>query len=339
MQISDEELIAYLLDDADSLLRARIEACLAVDESLRDRLRDLRMMLGQLDSLQLAHTPPPDLLARTLARIDAQAPADFPEAEPQELPTLTQSHVAASAEARRRPLWDSTALMICSAVLLSLFLPTVLRARYESRKAQCAFNLHSVGNGLVELAQWHPQHRFPSLAIDGPESFAGVYSVRLSDAGAIESPEQLLCASLSGCRPYNRERLEMTRIPSMKELLVMSGQQLELCQKLVGGDFAYNLGVIEEENRVVAPRCEGRSYFAILADAPLVQQDAPQWIAHDGRGINIFFEDGHVAFVKVGCLQETLPDDPFCNVRNVREVGLNKHDASLGPSYFRPFGN
>ena len=63
MPISDEDLIAYLLGDANPQQRKRIESGLAEDEDLRARLSELRMVLGQLDTMKSHYEPPADLFA------------------------------------------------------------------------------------------------------------------------------------------------------------------------------------------------------------------------------------------------------------------------------------
>ncbi len=154
MPVSDEELIAYLLGDATPQQRKRVETGLADDENLRARLGELRLLLGHLDSLQHAYEPPVDLLASTMARIDAEAGEQSKESESRELHSASKVRLASSLSVAaetpvRRSTWDSMALVVCLAILYCLFLPTVLKARYESRKAQCAHNLRDTGRGLV----------------------------------------------------------------------------------------------------------------------------------------------------------------------------------------------
>src|SRR5690242_5783602 len=75
MRIRDEELVQYLLGDADATLRLRVEAALATDPSVVKRIDELRAALGLLDSLKLAPEPPSDLIARTMMRIEADIAA------------------------------------------------------------------------------------------------------------------------------------------------------------------------------------------------------------------------------------------------------------------------
>ncbi len=350
MQISDEELIAYLLGDADQELRQRIDTQIPIDPDLVQRITELRLVLGHLDSLQTQFTPPPDLVASTLARCDASmddACAEQGEeqtlqsdAKPSALPCLSAAtRLASEAGPRSRLTMDSGALAICVAVLLSLFLPTVLRARYEARRIQCSHNLGTLGQDLIVYANHDPQRRYPSLDTDGPESFAGIYAVRLSDAGLLDSPTVLQCASLQGCRPFEEERDEFRFVPRLAELRAMDSASWERCRRLVGGDYAYNLGISRNGRNVIAPRQEGRTHFALMADYPLTAGPSKQLLVHDGRGLNILFDDGHVAFIDLSRWSEAVGDHPFFNLKQVREVGLSEQDASLGPSCFGPFDN
>ncbi len=333
MPISDEELIAYLLGDATPQQRKRVELGLAEDGDVRARVAELRFVLGQLGSLQSSFQPPADLLETTMARIDEASRESAAEPVPQ---LVLASELAQVTDVRvRRGTWDSMALVLCLTVLLCLFLPTVLRARFESRKAQCAYQLSSLGRGLIDFASLSPQRRFPAVELDGPRSFTGIYAIRLRDLGYVDAPSQLWCPSLEACRPI---RGQLLSIPSLAELNSFDTPQLELCRNEAGGDFAYPLGVLEED-AIVAPRYEGRTYFPILSDAPTLQNSRDELLAHDGRGLNFFFEDGHVEFISAGCLENQVRDNPFCNLRQAHEVGLNAQDASLGPSHFGPFGN
>jgi prepilin-type processing-associated H-X9-DG protein len=335
MPITDEELIAYLLGDANPQQRQRVELGLANDPSLRARISELRMVLGQLDSLQIRYEPPADLLASTMARIDAASPTDAPTSSPSIPVTLAAALTNVTESRVRRSTWDSSALVLCSTVLLCLFLPTVLRARFESRKAQCAYRLQFLGRSLIEMALLDPHERFPTVAVEGPEAFSGVYASHLSSYGVVQSPSQVKCASLAGCRPPHAE-LEF--IPTLAQLQSFDASQLEFFHRFAGGDFSYGLGVIDE-GKIAAPRCEGRSNFPVIADSPMILNGREEFEAHDGRGLNIFFEDGHVAFIAAACLRDEIGDDPFCNLKQVHEVGLNKEDASLAPSHFGPLGN
>ena len=332
MPISDDELIAYLLGDATPQQRKRVEVGLAEDDNLRARLTELRIVLGQLDALQVNFEPPADLLETTMARVDQASR----EAETVPTQSTLASNLSPTTDTRvRRGTWDTAALALCMAMLLSLFLPTVLRARHESRKAQCAHKMNYLGRGLLDFASCDPQHRIPSVALSGPRSFTGVFAVHLRDLGYVSSPSELWCPSLEGCGLMRGQLLEL---PSIVELESFDIRKQELCRNEAGGDYSYPMGVAEE-GAIVSPRCEGRSHFPILSDSPMLLSANEAAMPHDGLGINQFFEDGHISFVRMDSFDNQVRDNPFCNLRHEQEAGLNPNDASLGPSRFKPLGN
>ncbi len=339
MPISDDELIAYLLGDANPQQRARVEMGLVGDENVRVRFSELRIVLGQLDSLQRSYEPPADLFESTMARIDeadaATPPAAAVPSQTSYRPLLSCTAFQGATSRASRGTWDSVALALCLAMLLSLFFPTVLGARNESRKAQCAHNMKGLGRGLLDYASLDPQGRFPAVALTGPRSFAGIWAVCLRDLGYVRSPSELWCPSLGGS---DLVRGQLLKIPSLVQLETLEPSQLEMCRNEAGGDFSYPMGVIED-GEIVAPRCEGRSNFPILGDLPIAPGSTNVAAPHDGRGVNLFFEDGHVGFIRVGCFEDEVRDNPFCNLLRELEVGLNPSDASLGPSHFKPLGN
>ncbi len=402
MQFSDEELIAYLLGDASRDLAERLQRQFLAEPELLERLTQFRILLGQIDSLGVPFEPPADLVDGTLARIDAveeispNLPATGEVTYGSTAARLSQSSpnppVLLSSRGdtapRRSSIWDSTALTVSLTILCCLALPTLVRVRFESRKAQCARNLSITGSELIQFALNSPDGRFPQVALAGPEAFAGVYAIYLHDIGAKLTPEQLQCASLNGTRDRFPSPVTTasspsqfaSSIPSFTELHRLALDELAQWQRTIGGDYAYNLGVAER-GTIRAPKCDGRSQFAIIADAPVItpasgsnsQPGEPieRFIAHEGRGINIFYEDGRVVFVTTASLIRPtavslepasaglasqgsigtrttvdnnmvvagLIDNPMHNQHGVHEVGLHPQDASLAPSHFAPLGN
>lgn len=404
MLFSDEDLIAYLLDDASDELSQRLQQRLPIDNDLLQRLSSLRLLLGQINATNCIFEPPADLVDTTLQRIDqsrmpdatdsaAQTGADDPTdadfalqgiaanhrrwpVQPSgrsELNTSPASLITPFGRTGLRSLWDSTALTVSLTLLSCLALPALVRVRFESRKAQCARNLELTGSELISYALNHPQGRFPYVALDGPQAFAGVYAIYLREAGGQVPSSQLHCPSLIGCdtstslTPATTQSTAknapiapaVANIASFSELHSLAVDELQLAQQAVGGDYAYNLGV-SERGKPRAPKYEGRSQFAILADAPawlttILQsanlQPGPSqpnterldhFVAHEGKGINIFYEDGHVQFVSVASLRSMIqsdadtPDNPFQNQLGAHELGLHPYDASLAPSNFSP---
>lgn len=370
---SDEEIIAFLMGEADSVLASRIQRSMLEDADLVSRVSHLRSVLNHLNGSGGCFEPPSGLIEATLQRVDALDGSTFHRSDDSATEPPEQSDIARPAslgahfvdrgpsessqassplrstrftgllslargwgrQNRVRNLMDSTALSISLVCLSCLVLPAMLRARFESRRAQCAENLRLNGQALFTFAMQRSDRRFPEVSASGPEAFAGIYAVRLYNMGLLGSSGQLRCVSLLGSeRPA---MCSLSEFPSIEQLRVATQQQLNRWQQVLGGDYAYNLGVWEDST-LVAPRNTGSSHFAILADAPIVESDTDSWPAHEGHGVNILYDDGHVEFASSDCFEESFQvrDHPYCNRFGLREAGLDDTDASLAPSYFPP---
>ncbi|MFO0939541.1 MAG: hypothetical protein U0930_02120 [Pirellulales bacterium] len=351
MSFSDEEIIAFLLGDADAELAGRIRACLPNDPDLVDRVSHYREVLNHLDGVAQRFEPPADLVDRTMARIDELPLNELPQESHEEIASEELVQPASSVaclsspiepSTRRRSWFDSAALTISLVVLCSLTIPAMVRARYESRRAQCAYNLRETGSLMFDFAMRQPDRRYPFVAKNGPEAFAGVYVVRLMENGLLPPTRTLRCASMVGMERVHQPAVmsSVIAVPSLEQLHQASQQQLECWQCSLGGDYAYNLGVFEDDE-LVAPKNVGSSHFAILADAPWFEDDVDQLLAHDGKGINILYDDGQVRFVRSDWItsRDPVADHPFRNLRGDREAGIGISDASLAPSQFPPIAH
>jgi hypothetical protein len=351
----DEDLISYLLGEADPRLQAQVEQALRASLAVAKRLDELRLVLGMLDQQPQVWEPPPDLIDRTLARIDlahvhqgnSAEDADTEDAAPSEEsvdaavhPVRLRSTLAPEPLRlghRPRSKWDSLVLGLSLLVLCSLFLPTILSARFEARRDQCAYNLRQLGEGLIQLAMLDSQRRFPQVDLEGPRAFAGSYALHLQDAQLLGATRQLICPSL----PQARAEERLQAVPTSLTFSLADDQQQQIWRRQVGGSYAYNLGVTEE-GRVLAPQLSGRSHFAILSDAPEIVGRPERIVAHEGRGINLFYEDGHVRFLRWSGEKgprihwASFADHPFRNLQGDHAVGLAPDDAVLGPSQLAP---
>jgi len=361
MFFSDEDIIAFLLGEADSSLASRIRQSLPIDSDLVARVSHFRSLLNHLNGSGECYEPPSGLIEATLQRMEATDP---PCLESQDGKGQDQSVVCSGGNAsllpmhaRTRPwyagmlspsrgwgrsrrsqnVFDSIALSISLVCLSCLVLPALIRARFESRRAQCAENLRVNGQALFSFALQSSDRRLPAVAASGPESFAGVYAVRLYNMGLLGSSGQLRCVSLVGVERPTMCSVSISDFPTLDTLRRATQEQLARFQQMLGGDYAYNLGVLEKQS-LVAPKNTGSSHFAILADAPIVLNERESWPAHDGHGVNILYDDGHVEFASHRCLQEgsLTRDHPYCNRFGNREAGLDDSDASLAPSSFPP---
>ncbi|MCR9295545.1 MAG: hypothetical protein NXI32_22745 [bacterium] len=335
MPFSDDDLIAFLLDDISPELKQAIDAALRSSSDLQDRLMFLRQMLGHMDDLAGSFEPPGDLVESTMERIDAIQSASQPQ--PARAPALAL-RTATVGGGSSHGLLDSFVLCLSLAVLCCLILPSIVSARFRARIAQCSANLQQVGGQMLDFTMHHPEHRFPQVGVDERTGFAGIYPVLLKSAGYSPEYARLQCPSLIGLRDVD-SAWEIRTIPSIQQLQTLAYPEIVALKYRLGGDYAYGLGVLED-GTIVAPRCEGRSSFAVLADAPIFDDTGERFLAHQGQGINIFYEDGRVEFLRMKDAQTVFQgrDNPFRNDRGAHAVGLGPGDSSLAPSPISPFG-
>jgi hypothetical protein len=384
MSVSDEDLIGFALGALEPAEHARVAEALQVNPILRERLAEIKAALIPLDQiLEEESAPPPDLVNKTLARIANEPLPESgkvrsKESSKPESPTVRLRSNASDLEesSSRFRLWDTLALSASILLLSSLLFPALLNGRSLARRVQCSQNLSSLASLLTQYASLATDGRIPEVPRDGYRSFAGIYAVQLNDAYLLENAKQLWCPSMSSFSPD----CEMT-LPRDEQLRQASHAELALFQSWVGGNYAYNLGVVDGR-RLKAPRYLGRTQFAWLGDAPVitgsdnlpvfsrVYESFPNselspaagssvrwwtvvgsldpncddarcdgrmtWLSHEGRGFNIVFEDGHVAFISVkGISPEGLA--PYLNHAGSLEAGVEPNDSALGPSPFGPW--
>ena len=81
MSFSDEDIIAYLLGEAEASLSARIEDCLHSDSLLAERVNYLRLMLSHLSGAGHCFEPPDGLIEATMRRM-SEADSETGQIEP-----------------------------------------------------------------------------------------------------------------------------------------------------------------------------------------------------------------------------------------------------------------
>jgi prepilin-type processing-associated H-X9-DG protein len=333
-----EELLGYLLGALEPDEMQRVSEALKKDARLRAELDALAAALRPLDEAEEIYEPPGDLVARTMAAIPPAGPgggaseaAHLGHGRGGAAPRGRESELGSEAlDGRQGWNWVDVLATVAATVLLAgLILPGILRQRSQSRQQVCQDQLWRAGAALFDYAMDRPDGRMPRLAIDGPEAFAGYYAVELREAGRLRSPLPLWCPSLDVPQGWVGRP-----IPTRSQLREAAPGQLIQLQHGAGGHYAYSLGILEDR-RYRAPRYQGRSYFAVLADAPVRSLDG--WVtAHEGRGCNILFEDGHVAFLS-NWEDGVLGDHPFLNRSGELAHGLDPDDAALAPSHLPPF--
>lgn len=343
MSIRDEDLIDYLMGEADTEVIRRVELALQSDDQVASRLQELRAALGLLDSMKASIEPPPGLAERTLGFLDEQTI----EASSVSKVQLRPGDHAWSNSSSPRRFWESAFATVALAACACLMLPIVVDARSLSRELRCRENLHVLGTGLTQLAMQTPERRFPEVPKGRADSFPGRFVLLLQDHDLSPPPAHLRCYRLPGRDPGSTQ---IVCFPTSQAFFNASPAEQANLRQWLGGDYAYNYGVVVN-GRIVGLPMDGNGHMALLGDAPEVHGDTDMFNGHDGRGINVCFADGHVALKKFTSRDQRMKvngrffavindwqtgDHPFRNLDGLRAPGLNLHDASLGPSALAP---
>ncbi len=346
MSIRDDDLIDYLMGEADAVLIRRIQLALQSDAQVAIRLDELRAALGLLDSMKSVIEPPSGLAQRTLSFID-QHVSDQQPGDQKPKVRLRSAEVGWSESRSSRRVWESAFATVALAACACLMLPLVVDARSLSRELRCRDNLHKHSTGLTEIAMLTPERRFPEVPKGRLDSFPGRFVLLMNDHGLCPLPEQLRCYRLPG---RDAGSTEIVCLPTSQEFFNASDAERAWLRRSLGGDYAYNYGILVN-GRIVGLPLDGGSHMALLGDAPEVVGDTDMFNGHDGRGINVCFADGHVGLQKFSAreLRQKINgrsfivvndwqsgDYPFRNLEGRRAPGLNIHDASLGPSDSEP---
>jgi hypothetical protein len=330
MKIRREQLLGYLLGALDAAESGQVEAELDRDPTLRVEMARFQELLSRLgmDEEPEEFEPPKGLADRTCEFVatngDRAAAAEAALSSPVHLSPAGPNQGDFS---RGYTLTDM--LVACSVLLTlgALLFPSINNMRLQAQRATCQYRLVQTGAALWEYAQLQPNRRYPWIPERGNFGVAGNVPFTLRNAGFMPDALNFNCPSAG-----QLEGRPDAKIPTVEEVREAVGPELRSCQQRMGGTYAYNMGYVHG-GHLVANTLSARENFALIADAP---GDLTRPV-HDGIGLNVLYEDGHIRFLPQR--RESKPaisDNPFCNRRGYREAGVDPNDASLGPSDARP---
>lgn len=311
-----EDLLGFLLNALDADEQQRIENELARDPQLREELARLRRCLEPLESTWDETEPPAGLADRTCAAIDQHEQVHGPSPA-----SASRIRAAAGLCLRSYSVADCLVLSLVLLIAFTLLMPAIVNSRYQARKLACQQNLTNLGQKLFTYSDLQ-SGQFPLVPLSGSRSFAGVFAPILLENELIDVERpQLICPGselATDARSWS--------LPTLAEIDRETGPQLLFLQDRAGGSYAYCVGYLDDkglhpvENR-------GRSNFAILSDAPSFFLPNRRSAHHGGRGQNVLFEDGRVAFV--GDFAGSSMDNPWLNRDKFAEAGINEEDSVL----------
>jgi prepilin-type processing-associated H-X9-DG protein len=346
----DETLFGYLLNALPNEEIRMIDELRQVDASLEQRISDLRTLVDPLrDEAKVSFEPHSDLVSKTLGLV---SDANFDdgvdeclgpirsESSSHESRSILSSSAPASKsgfssvwEAAHRKVklaWiDSLVLVAAGVVVMCLLLPSVWHTREEARRFACSNNLRQLGESMHRYAETNRDGHFPTIDLEGPLSFAGVYVVKLQDAHLLGSAQWLWC-------PSRRMTSWDASIPTTGQMLASNPIVVDSWRRTVGGSYAYNLGVVAD-GVYQAPRSRS-SVVPLLGDMLIEAElsDASGPGVHGSRLTNILFGDGHVQTVRIPSIDDQDVDHPYLNRSKIQAAGENGLDYCLGPSFVSP---
>lgn len=325
-EMFDHDLIGYLLDALEPSEREHVEAALAADAGLRDRLDALRRGLGPLED-ETHFEPPEGLADRTCAFVAAHA-NDLVEADSVATPRPSVRKSAREPLAPPARSWRgvdmAVALAICVAGL-ALVLPLINTSRANSQVAICANKLREIGLALTGYSERNGG-LFPQVPESGNLSAAGVYAPTLIDAGFLKDSRLVICPG----SPL-AERANFS-IPRLDEIRNADRQHLAELRRVMGGSYAYVLGY-RDNGKLRPTRNLNRERFAVAADVPADDlADSPN---HGRGGHNVLLEDGHVVYLRA-CRLDGTCDDIFLNDLGQVAPGCQINDSVVARSDVSP---
>ena len=319
----EEKLLGHLLKANDPPTTREVERILASDPSAIHDLATLRAAFAPLETAREDFEPPPDLWARTLARVAEHVVATegpvtrADDARTEEricaaaavaapipiAPTVTPASSASEAgppPARRRNVIGTLGL---SLAVVALVFPAVVHFRQASQRAACQDSMWQFYQAAADYSDNH-DGRFPQVA-DGKEAASVADALKVQ--GYLPPDVRFTC-------PAGRP---------------------EESAPTVLANYAYSLGFRDETGELRGlERRPGYDLMPILADAP-VRQAGQVLPANHRHGQNVLFGDGNVRF----CTSPTVGvggDDIFTNVRGEVGAGLHRLDCVLGRPEERP---
>jgi hypothetical protein len=334
--ISDETLMGYILMALPEEEQSKIESIAAIDPDLESRIADLRSLLSPIqESMRETFEPSGSLVSDTMSLIGDQSEsfASLALAPSSSAGSLgTMSAVLESANRQTRWAWiDSLVVVAAGVTILCLLLPSVWFSREEARRVSCANNLRQLGEAIQGFAHGNAKNELPSIELEGPLAFAGVYVMKLKDAQLMESPSWVWCPA------NNVARLDIT-IPSVSQYLQASSAQQQSWRKTMGGSYSYSLGFIVD-GVYQTPTMNEPFSSPVIGDTLLVTSldtESPR-AEHAISCANILFSNGSVRHVPLNDsgVSELL-DHPYLNRQQYRSAGIGKDDSCLAPSHFAP---
>jgi prepilin-type processing-associated H-X9-DG protein len=227
-------------------------------------------------------------------------------------------------------------VLVAACLLLSIGLlipPVISHLQYRQEVEHCKNNLNQIGMALIKYTQVHDNRKKAFVNVADPRlekrnKVAGIVMPVLVSSELIDP--QAVTVRCPGVGSPLQCSLTVRGVKQLSdEEFRRQSPRLICC-------YAYSLGYYHQE-RI---QCYSQDHFPvpIMADRPPFREkpagdrraNSPN---HAGRGQNVLFSDGHVAFL---AHRTVGGDDIFLNRDNQVAAGKDPEDIVLGMSEARP---
>ena len=328
---SHEHLLGYVLGALEPLEHEQLERELAKDPRLAHQAELLAARLQPLEAGREIEPPPEGLAARCCSMIFDQMPAEQPTVSP------ARRGVAAAMAADYRPevsdrgsSWSFADMAIAAGIFLAagmLFFPAIANSRYQAQVAQCQNNLRHLGEADARANNAHPNFNFNNPSIM-PVNYgaSGIHPVLLKDKGFLDRDSSVLCPGSPEAAQRNGFSL-----PTPANFIQASPE----AQRRWAGSTAFSLGYVPQTTNKT--EAHSSDFQALASDAPMGMLPNMVSSNHDGKGQNVLFKSGRVAYV-CGCGDQDCGGDSLFWNHNLKiEAGVHAGDNVLAIGGTRPF--
>ena len=331
-----DDLLAYLLNDADPEQRKRIEYHLQHDPTWQHEFEKLRKCLQANEpDPQAAPCPPEDLVHRTCSFVERAVRESDGSIPAYATPASLSESLERCAKPNRWSLMDLTVGGLILLATGMLLFPALVESRDAARRAQCQDNLREIGTALVER---HDRNR-RGLPHIGFHENAGIFVVELAESGVIsreDLAQLLVCPNTQLAEDVFSGKVLM-KVPTREELASVTPEVLKVLQKHMAGSYAYQFGYVDENGNYQPMQFVARSDAPMLGDAPSFSVAGFQSANHDGCGQNVLYQDLSSRYCS-NCVTENQGDHLYLNDQGQHAAGRSAQDAVLGRSEASPAG-
>lgn len=311
----DELLLSYLLDGLSEPERREVDARLADEPDLAQRLEQLRQCLEHSE------------------RDEADCPKGLADR------TADSIHGAVVCPVASRLSVSAGEIGAIAFVCLLLFccaLPAMVANRESARRLTCENNFRELSSVLRQFAADHGGY-FPGVAAD---QHAGAFVLALTNNQYID--RQLIrgvvvCPSSDMANRVSMCELSV-RVPTDDELRVAHDPLVARLERIMAGSMTYSFGHLNPQGVYAAKQGQGDCRRPLLSEAPPRGSECGGVHNHGQCGQNVLFRDGSLSFV-VGPYLPMTKDHMFLNREGEVAAGVDWCDSVLASSWARPLAS